>query len=212
VRVGLRVASVLTCLTVMSGNAQAAGHVYLLKGLLGIFSTGLITLADELQKRGYTATVHDSVEYYALASEAARLQKSGKGPIIIVGHSIGANAAVSMAEKMKDEGASVALIVAFGPTNDMVVPSNVSRVINYYQTGAIVSGTAKKGPGFHGSLTNVNLGSDSDINHFNIEKIERIHTKVIAAIGSVAGRSHTSSTPDTSKTAHSSPSVSAPPQ
>ena len=36
-RVGLRVAAVLTCLTVISGNAQAAGHVYLLKGLIGYF-------------------------------------------------------------------------------------------------------------------------------------------------------------------------------
>jgi pimeloyl-ACP methyl ester carboxylesterase len=212
VRVGLRVAAVLMCLTVMSGNAQAAGHVYLLKGLLGIFSTGLITLADELQKRGYTATVHDSGEYDTLASEAARLQKSGKGPIIIVGHSLGANAAISMAEKMKDEGASVALIVGFGPTNDMLVPSNVSRVINYYQTGAIVSGTAKKGPGFHGSIANINLGSDSDINHFNIEKIERLHAKVISAVGSVAGRSHTSSVRDANLAAASVPSASARPQ
>ena len=190
-RVGLRVAAVLTCLTVISGNAQAAGHVYLLKGLWGFFSTGLITLASELQKRGYTATVHDSGEYLTLALEAARLQKSGKGPIIIIGHSIGANAAILMAEKMKDEGASVALIIGFGPTNDMLVPSNVSRVVTYYQTGAIVSGTAKKGPGFHGSLSNINLHSDSDINHFNIEKIERLHAKAIAAVGSIAGRSHT---------------------
>jgi hypothetical protein len=114
-RVGLRVAAVLTCLTVISGNAQAAGHVYLLKGVIGIFSTGLITLASELQKRGYTATVHDSGESATLALEAARLQKSGKGPIIIIGHSIGANAAILMAEKMKDEGASVALIIGWTP-------------------------------------------------------------------------------------------------
>ncbi len=190
-RVGLRVAAVLTCLIVISGNARAAGHVYLLKGLLGVFSTGLITLASELQKRGYTATVHDFGEYSTLALEAVRLQKSGKGPIIIIGHSLGADAAILMAEKMKDEGASVALIIGFGPTNDMLVPSNVSRVVTYYQTGAIVSGIAKKGPGFHGSLSNIDLRSDSDIDHFNIEKIERLHAKAIAAVGSVAGRSHT---------------------
>jgi len=190
VRVGLRVAAILTCLTVISGNAQAAGHVYLLKGLFGVFSTGLITLASELQKRGYTATVHESGEYATLALEASRLQKSGKGPIIIIGHSIGANAAILMAEKMESEGASVALIMGFGPTNDMLVPSNVSRAIIYYQTGAIVTGTAKKGPGFHGSLSNINLLSDSDINHFNIEKIERLHAKAIAAVGTIAGRGH----------------------
>lgn len=30
------------------------------------------------------------------------MQKSGKGPIIIMGHSLGADAAIYMAEKMKD--------------------------------------------------------------------------------------------------------------
>jgi len=208
VRIHLRVTAVLTCLTIMSGNAQAAGHVYLLKGLLGVFSTGMYTLADKLQKSGYTATVHDAGEAESLGSEAARLQKSGKGPIIIIGHSLGANAAIAMAEKMKAEGASVALIIGFGPTADMLVPSNVSRVISYYQVGGIVSGIGKKGPGFRGSISNINLVSDSDINHFNIEKIDRLHAKAISAVGSVAGRRHTSAVADPSKTAHTSPSAS----
>jgi len=208
VRIYLRVTAVLACLTIMSGNAQAAGHVYLLKGLLGVFSTGMYTLADKLQKRGYTATVHGADEAESLGSEAARLQKKGKGPIIIIGHSLGANAAIAMAEKMKDEGASVALIIGFGPTADMLVPSNVSRAISYYQIGGIVSGIAKKGPGFHGSISNINLVSESDINHFNIEKIDRLHAKAISAVGSVAGRSHTSAVADPSKAAHSSLSAS----
>jgi hypothetical protein len=212
VRVGLRIPAVLICLIVISGNARAAGHVYLLKGLLGVFSTGLITLGDELRRRGYNATVHDSSESDTLAVEAARLQKSGMGPIIIVGHSLGANAAISMAERMKSEGASVDLIVTFGPTYDMSVPSNVSRIINYYQSGAIVSGTGRKGPGFHGSISNINLGSESDINHFNIEKIERLHAKVIAAVRSVAGRGHTSSAAGAEKIARSAPGVFASPQ
>ncbi|MGA6996769.1 MAG: hypothetical protein WBZ22_11020 [Pseudolabrys sp.] len=58
------------------------------------------------------------------------MQKSGKGPIIIMGHSLGADAAIYMAEKMKTLGASVALIVTFGPTTNLVAPSNVVQVIN----------------------------------------------------------------------------------
>jgi hypothetical protein len=208
----LRVAALLTALTAFSGNAQAGGHIYLLRGLANVFSTGLDSLRDELEKRGYSATVHSTGEAESLGLEAARLQKSGKGPIIIIGHSIGANSAISMAETMKDQGASVALIITFGPTLDMLVPSNVSRVINYYQTGAIVSGTAKKGKGFHGSIANIDVSSATDINHFNIEKIERLHAKVIAAVGPIAGRKPSNSADDANKTARSLPSASVPQQ
>jgi alpha-beta hydrolase superfamily lysophospholipase len=206
----LRFAAVLTALTAFSGNAQASGHIYLLRGLANVFSTGLDSLGDKLEKLGYSATVHSAGEAASLGLEAARLQKSGKGPIIIIGHSIGANAAISMAETMKDEGASVALIITFGPTFDMLVPSNVSRVINYYQTSGIVTGIGKKGKGFHGSIANINVSSDTDINHFNIEKNARLHAKVIAAVGSIAGRKRSKSADDANKTARSLPSASVP--
>jgi len=212
VRSFLRFAALLTALTAFSGHAQAGGHIYLLRGLANVFSTGLDSLGDKLEKLGYSVTVHSAGAAASLGLEAARLQKSGKGPIIIIGHSIGANAAISMAETMKDEGASVALIITFGPTFDMLVPSNVSRVINYYQTGAIVTGIGKKGKGFHGSIANINVSSDTDINHFNIEKIARLHAKVIAAVGSIAGRKRSNSADDANKTARSLPSASVPQQ
>lgn len=54
--------------------------------------------------------------------------------------------------------------------------SNIAKVINYYQNGATVS----SGLGF-----NINLDHKPDINHFNIEKIDRLHATVIARIQSV---------------------------
>ena len=81
------------------------------EGIGGIFSTGLDVLDHKLVQRGFTATVHGHLDYEELASEAARLQKSGKGPIIIMGHSLGADAAIFMADKMKSLGAPCALVV-----------------------------------------------------------------------------------------------------
>ena len=123
-------------------------------------------LDEKLVQRGYNATVHPHDFYNSLAEEAARLQKSGKGPIIIMGHSLGADAAIYMAEKMKTLGAPVALVVTFGPTTNLVAPSNVHQVINYYTGNTLVS----KGPGFRGSISNINLNSAPDTNHMNIEK------------------------------------------
>ena len=171
---------------VLSGSAQASGHIYLLRGLAGIFSTGLDTLDEKLLQRGYASTVHSHDSYEALAAEATRFQKNGKGPIIIIGHSLGADAAIFMAEKMKSAGARVALVVTFGPTMNLVAPSNVSQVINYYTGNTLVT----KGPGFKGAISNINLNAASDINHLNIEKSNRLQANVISKIQAIAGRGH----------------------
>jgi fermentation-respiration switch protein FrsA (DUF1100 family) len=186
VRISLLIAVIFVCLTSLSGNAQTSGHIYLLRGLAGIFSTGLDVLDERLIQRGYTATIHSHDSYEALAAEAVRLQKSGKGPIIIIGHSLGADAAIFMAEKMKAAGAPVALAVTFGPTMNLVAPSNVSQVINYYTGNTLVT----KGPGFKGAISNVNLNAAPDINHLNIEKNSRLHASVISRIQTIAGRTH----------------------
>jgi len=186
VRISTLFIAVFVGLAVLSGSAQASGHIYLLRGLAGIFSTGLDTLDEKLLQRGYASTVHSHDSYEALAAEATRFQKNGKGPIIIIGHSLGADAAIFMAEKMKSAGARVALVVTFGPTMNLVAPSNVSQVINYYTGNTLVT----KGPGFKGAISNINLNAVSDINHLNIEKSNRLQANVISKIQAIAGRGH----------------------
>ena len=87
---------------------------------------------------------------------------------------------------MKAAGAPVALVVTFGPTVDLVAPSNVSQVINYYTGGTLVT----KGPGFKGTISNVNLNAAPDINHLNVEKNPRLHANVIARIQAIVGTRH----------------------
>jgi alpha-beta hydrolase superfamily lysophospholipase len=176
------------CVLVLIGHANAAGHIYLLRGLAGVFSTGLDILDQKLIQRGFTATVHGHLDYEELASEAARLQKSGKGPIIIMGHSLGADAAIFMANKMNSLGAPVALVVTFGPTMNLAVPSNVSQVINYYTGNTLVT----KGPGFRGTISNVDLNGAADINHLNVETSGRLHTSVISKVQAIVGRGRAS--------------------
>jgi hypothetical protein len=187
-RKSLLFAVVFVGLSALSGNAQASGHIYLLRGLAGVFSTGLDVLDEKLVHRGYAATIHGHLDYEALAMEAARLQKNGKGPIVIIGHSLGADAAIFMAEKMKTLGAPVALVITFGPTINLTAPSNVSQVINYYTGNTLVA----KGPGFKGAISNVNLNSAPDINHLNIEKSDRLHASAISKIQTIAGHGRAS--------------------
>jgi alpha-beta hydrolase superfamily lysophospholipase len=180
-RKSLLFAAIFIAFLISSGNANASGQIYLLRGLAGIFSTGLDILDQKLVQRGFTATVHGHLDYEELASEAARLQKSGKSPIIIMGHSLGADAAIFMADKMKSLGAPVTLVVTFGPTMNLVAPSNVSQVINYYTGNTVVA----KGPGFRGTISNVNLNGAADINHLNVETSNRLHASVISKVQAI---------------------------
>jgi len=44
-----------------------------------------------------------------------------------------------------------------------------------------------RGPGFHGSLINVDLRSDPNIDHLNIDKSPRLHARVIAEVLAIVG-------------------------
>src|SRR5438045_8235853 len=66
------------------GTAQPHPHVYLFRGFADIFSTGMDTLSDELNKHGIHATSHSHTDWKAVADRAAADYKAKKeGPIIL---------------------------------------------------------------------------------------------------------------------------------
>jgi hypothetical protein len=68
----------------------------------------------------------------------------------------------------------------------LTAPSNVSQVVNYYTGNTLVT----RGPGFRGTISNVNLNGAADVNHLNVEKSNRLHASVISRIQMIAGRRH----------------------
>src|SRR5579863_8643531 len=127
---------VFLMLGVTSGCFAATGphkKVYLLRGLTNVLSPGIDQLADELSKRGLDATITNHAFSDSLANEAIEGCKSGRmSSIVLVGHSLGASAAVSMAEQLERAGLHVALIVTIDPVTKIVVPSNVHLLRNYF--------------------------------------------------------------------------------
>jgi hypothetical protein len=188
-RKGWFAAACFAALTITTLPASAGGHVYALRGLINVFSYGMDEMVAKCKRRGIQASAHGHGEYQTLAIEAAAKVKAGKGPIIIVGHSYGADAAVGMAAEMNKLGAPVALLVLYGPTVEPLhIPSNVRAVMNYYQTtNAAWRARAVPGPGFRGSINNINLDKDSDVTHFNIEKLERLQNQAMSRIAGITG-------------------------
>jgi hypothetical protein len=162
------------------GVAQSPAHVYLFRGLFDIFSLGMDTLADELNRRGVDATSHSHSDWKSIADKAAAEYKAGKeGPIILIGHSLGADAVMEMADYLGDKGVPVALVVPFDATKSFQASANVARVLNLTQRDYAYM---RPGPGFRGSLRNVDLSFDPNIDHLNIDKSPRLHAEVIGEV------------------------------
>ena len=161
-------------------------HVYLLRGLLTIFSLGMDTLAEELKGHDVYTTVHSYSDWQTLADGAAADYKAGKeAPIILIGHSLGADDVMEMAAYLGRKGVPVALVVPFDATKSFAASDNVARVLNLTQRDyAYMRG----GPGFHGTLANVDVSSDSSIDHINIDKSPRLHTRVVTEVLAVVGK------------------------
>ena len=110
------------------GMAESRAHVYLLRGLMNIFSLGMDTLSEELNRRGVYATVHNHTEWQSLADQAAAKYKAGtEGPIVLIGHSLGADAVMEMADYLGRKGIPVALVVPFDGTQSLSASANVAR-------------------------------------------------------------------------------------
>src|SRR5262245_40112021 len=137
-------------------GASPPYQVYLLKGLADIFSTGLDFLQAKLQARGVVGEVHSHAAAEELAQSAiAKWRGGARGPIIIIGHSLGADAAMTMAQRLGAAGVPVALLVTFSPVDSAPVSANVARALNYFQSGGIWHGQITKGAGFRGALEEV---------------------------------------------------------
>jgi pimeloyl-ACP methyl ester carboxylesterase len=154
--------------------------VYLLRGLMNIFSLGMDSLAEELSKRGVYATVSNHSEWQSLADQAASNYKARKeDPIILVGHSLGADAVMQMAAYLNRKNIPVALVVPFDGTESYSTPANVGRLVNLTQRKYAYM---RPGPGFHGSLANVDVSGDPSIDHINIDKSARLHARAISEV------------------------------
>jgi pimeloyl-ACP methyl ester carboxylesterase len=171
-------------------------QIYLLKGLADVFSSGMDTLQAKLRARGISSVVASHASSDRLADDViARYRAGDRAPIIILGHSLGADAAVSMSQRLNSAHVPVALVVTFGPVGFPRVMGNVSRAVNFYQANSAWHGQIARGPGFRGSLKNIDLENAIDINHFNIEKADRLQAQAIAQIVSVIGHRHAPAKP-----------------
>lgn len=160
-------------------------HVYLLRGVLNIFSLGLDEIAAKLEAQGIHVTVTNYLGWSSLADEAAAEYRSGRiSTIILVGHSSGATVLPDMVARLDQLGAPVKLAIGLDSVFRTSLSGRVGKYINFYianGSGEPVTPTRQ----LHGSLENVNVQNVPGVGHITIDKSEIMQRRVIGAIDSV---------------------------
>lgn len=174
-----------------------AGNVYLLRGFIGIWSTGIDALGTEINKSGVRATVYRN-EQWREVTEAVLTKYRGQTdtePLVFVAHSWGADHVLELASQLEEAHIPVDLIVTLDPVTPPDVPKNVKYCYNIYQphglwdTIPFFRGVPlTQAPGSQGILQNVNIRKErtdlleANTDHYNIEKNQKIHREVIEQI------------------------------
>jgi hypothetical protein len=169
-----------------AATAVSTTHVYLLRGVLNIFSLGLDDIAAKLQAQGIPVTVANFVSWSSLADEAAAGYRAGRlKTVILVGHSSGATALPDMINKLGQLGVPVKLAIGLDSVfKTKLTGGNAERYINFY----VANGNGepvRRDDGFRGKVENVDVETVPGVGHLTIEKNLIMQQKVIGAIDSV---------------------------
>lgn len=165
---------------VAKASVTRTGEVYLIRGLANIFSLGMDSMAKKMRDKGLNVRTFNHSGWKGFANKIIRRAKEDdvSYPIVIAGHSLGANSATAMANYLTQRGVKVGLVVAFDPTLKRIVKGNISRVINYY----IPNGSKNevyRGQGFRGKVQNVDVSDMRGVNHMNVEKNKKLQSQFI---------------------------------
>ena len=154
-------------------------HVYMMRGLFGVFSQGIDALAAELNQTGYLAEIYDWDSWQqVVATIQQRYQNGDRGPIVVIGHSLGANAVLSVASALDAQAIPVELGVTFDATAPAPVPDNVAHFVNFWARDGFGQPVTAV-PGYPGHLENFDLSGQPGIDHTSIVQFEKFHQFVI---------------------------------
>ena len=155
------------------------GNVYTMRGGLGgVFSKGMNQLEDTLAN---DHQIHSSSTVWYKANALSSIiikqykEKKIQGPIILVGHSLGANEQIKVAKNLGLANIPVALLVTIDAVAPIHVPQNVKLAVNIYKPSFVpmFSGlTLKAVDPKQTRIENINVNTfkDAHVNHFTIDK------------------------------------------
>ncbi len=169
-------------------NLNTDAQIYLLRGLANVFSRGMDELAAKLTADGFSPVLINHRGWQNAADTIARNYRAGRtAPIILIGHSLGANNAYRIARRLNGKGIPVTYLATFDPTNSFTVPNNVRYFVNFYQNNG-VGRRASYQQSRTKQKVNLNLTNSPGLNHRNIDQSRRLQDIVMARVREVTAR------------------------
>lgn len=159
------------------------GEIYFMRGLANIFSLGLDAFGKEVSAAGIENCVFNHSHWKSLVNDIVERSYENRvsHPIIIIGHSLGANIAPQMATAIGKHGIPVAYVVMLDPVEPTHVGANVEWVTNYYLPHR-KDNRLYPLPGFSGELQNVNVKRFGGFDHFNIDENRELRNVIESRI------------------------------
>jgi len=178
--------SLLVLLALFAILPARAEEVYFFRGGFDIFSTGMNEMASQLKAKKIKASSHSFNAWRSIANDIVKRSKEKKVsyPIIVLGHSFGADVVEEFANYLGQNGIATELVIGFDATGPHTFTKGAKKVVNYRSSQA---GPYIKGPGFRGTISHVDV-SKFGANHFTIEQVKGVQALAMKEVLSKVGR------------------------
>ena len=169
------------------------GEAYTMLGGLGVFSTGMKELRDAIAKE-YAIPVRSEMWYNAglVSREISTyyFTHTVRRPVILVGHSLGANEQIKVARVLNKLGIPVDLLVTVDPVSQTIIPPNVLHAMNFYKSGYVPMFSGLKIRAVDPQKTHienidVTILKGVTVNHFTIDKDPVVQAMIMSEVKKV---------------------------
>ncbi len=164
--------ALLSLLALLPGPPASAEEVYLFRGGFDIFSTGMNQMAAELREKNVRASAHSFMAWQSIANDIVKrsAEKKVSHPIIVLGHSFGADVVVDFANYLGQRGIPTELVIGFDPNGTRIFTQGAKKAVNYRSSQ---SDRYVRGEGFRGTISHVDV-KQYGANHFTIEQVRSV--------------------------------------
>ncbi|MGC1182713.1 hypothetical protein [Legionella sp.] len=169
------------------------GEVHTMLGGLGVFSTGMKELSNSVVVK-YDIPAPSDMWYNAGAVSKSIMayyyKHKNHRPIILVGHSLGANEQIKVARNLNKVAIPVDLLVTVDAVSQTIVPPNVKHAMNFYKPGYVPMFSGLKLKAVDPDKTfieNINVTElkGVKVNHFTIDKDPVVQAMIMKEVKKV---------------------------
>ena len=162
-------------------------RMYGLRGLLGgalAFSRGVDTALEKAKAHNVRTYIKPWYRWREFAATAKANYRIDGLPVILIGHSLGADAVSWIAEDLRAAGIPVAAAFYYDPTRNVrCVPNNVQVALGWRRTAMLNLGGGRIAPcpGFAGDIERF----DVHTTHTHLDDAQAVHAETVKRVGDV---------------------------